>query len=225
MRLINIAIPLCFFLACSFAFSTEFRCEIESFDVSWTEQEPGLQWTKYDLKFTPYDRDTHTWNQHTSRSVTVRAIKSDLTLNKLLFHESQTTFDCKPRKDLYIRKLVDHAGISSRVIGAVNSHFFTGSSILGLAIDENRIWLGDVNHFSGIFTIFTPYHPVIYDRNSFVMEFGIAYCNITKCCTEVCPENIKITDNAIIPMKERVVTRFYDPIARLFQMLTGTSAR
>ncbi len=36
-------------------------------------------------------------------------------------------------------------------------------------------------------------------------------CNITKCCTEVCPEGIKITDNAIIPMKERVVDRKYDP--------------
>ncbi|HCT80969.1 MAG TPA: succinate dehydrogenase/fumarate reductase iron-sulfur subunit, partial [Micromonosporaceae bacterium] len=38
------------------------------------------------------------------------------------------------------------------------------------------------------------------------------YCNITKCCTEVCPEHIKITDNAIVPMKERVVDRRYDPI-------------
>ena len=36
-------------------------------------------------------------------------------------------------------------------------------------------------------------------------DFGLGYCNITKCCTEVCPENIKITDNALIPMKERVV--------------------
>ena len=38
-------------------------------------------------------------------------------------------------------------------------------------------------------------------------EFGLGYCNITKCCTEVCPEHIKITDNALIPMKERVVDR------------------
>ena len=41
------------------------------------------------------------------------------------------------------------------------------------------------------------------------------YCNITKCCTEVCPEDIHITDNAIIPLKERVVDDFYDPIAKL----------
>ena len=45
---------------------------------------------------------------------------------------------------------------------------------------------------------------------------GIGYCNITKCCTKVCPEEIKITDNAIIPLKERVVDEFFDPIARLF---------
>ena len=43
---------------------------------------------------------------------------------------------------------------------------------------------------------------------------GIGYCNITKCCTKVCPENITITDNAIIPLKERVVDRFYDPLAQ-----------
>ena len=43
-------------------------------------------------------------------------------------------------------------------------------------------------------------------------ERGLGYCNITKCCTEVCPEQIKITDNGIIPMKERVVDVKYDPI-------------
>src|SRR5262245_55036307 len=47
-------------------------------------------------------------------------------------------------------------------------------------------------------------------------EGGVGYCNITKCCTEVCPEDIHITDNAIIPLKERVVDKYYDPLARLF---------
>ncbi len=45
---------------------------------------------------------------------------------------------------------------------------------------------------------------------------GIGYCNITKCCTNVCPEEIKITDNAIIPLKERVVDLYFDPLTRLF---------
>ncbi len=43
-------------------------------------------------------------------------------------------------------------------------------------------------------------------------EFGSGLCNITRCCTEVCPEHINITDNGIIPLKERVVDRFYDPL-------------
>jgi succinate dehydrogenase / fumarate reductase iron-sulfur subunit len=50
---------------------------------------------------------------------------------------------------------------------------------------------------------------------------GIGYCNITKCCTKVCPEHIRITDNAIIPLKERVVDRFYDPIGRLLRVIGG----
>jgi succinate dehydrogenase / fumarate reductase iron-sulfur subunit len=47
---------------------------------------------------------------------------------------------------------------------------------------------------------------------------GIGYCNITKCCTTVCPEHIHITDNAIIPLKERVVTRYYDPLTKLLRV-------
>jgi succinate dehydrogenase / fumarate reductase iron-sulfur subunit len=47
---------------------------------------------------------------------------------------------------------------------------------------------------------------------------GIGYCNITKCCTKVCPEEIHITDNAIIPLKERVVDEYFDPVMRLFKV-------
>jgi len=52
-------------------------------------------------------------------------------------------------------------------------------------------------------------------------EGAIGYCNITKCCTKVCPESITITDNAIIPLKERVVDEFYDPVAKVFRLLRG----
>ena len=52
-------------------------------------------------------------------------------------------------------------------------------------------------------------------------DLGIGLCNITKCCTEVCPEEIRITDNAIIPLKERVVDEFYDPLTMLFRKLRG----
>jgi succinate dehydrogenase / fumarate reductase iron-sulfur subunit len=46
-------------------------------------------------------------------------------------------------------------------------------------------------------------------------EAGLTVCNITKCCTEVCPASIHITDNGIIPMKERIIDDFYDPLRGL----------
>ena len=52
-------------------------------------------------------------------------------------------------------------------------------------------------------------------------EAGVGFCNITKCCTEVCPEHIHITDNGIIPMKERVADRYYDPVQLLWRKATG----
>jgi succinate dehydrogenase / fumarate reductase iron-sulfur subunit len=60
-------------------------------------------------------------------------------------------------------------------------------------------------------------HPLdTNDRRALLQEqMGLGMCNITKCCTEVCPENIRITDNAIIPLKERVVDGRYDPIVWL----------
>jgi succinate dehydrogenase / fumarate reductase iron-sulfur subunit len=60
-------------------------------------------------------------------------------------------------------------------------------------------------------------HPLdTQDRRELVRaRAGIGLCNITKCCTEVCPEHIKITDNAIIPLKERVVDRKFDPLVWL----------
>ena len=52
-------------------------------------------------------------------------------------------------------------------------------------------------------------------------DLNIGLCNITKCCTEVCPEHIHITDNGIIPLKERVVDEFYDPVLRVWRALFG----
>ena len=63
-------------------------------------------------------------------------------------------------------------------------------------------------------------HPLdVEDRVPALKEqHGIGYCNITRCCTKVCPEHITITENAIIPLKERVVDRFYDPVTRLLRV-------
>ncbi|MGE0434222.1 MAG: hypothetical protein AB7S36_18335, partial [Planctomycetota bacterium] len=56
-------------------------------------------------------------------------------------------------------------------------------------------------------------------------DYGSGMCNITKCCTEVCPEHIQITDNGIIPLKERVVDRYYDPIAWLLKKVFAMFGR
>ena len=66
-------------------------------------------------------------------------------------------------------------------------------------------------------------HPIDgEDRTKFLKDTaGLGLCNITKCCTEVCPENIKITDNAIIPLKERVVDRHYDFLRLIWNKLRG----
>jgi succinate dehydrogenase / fumarate reductase iron-sulfur subunit len=66
-------------------------------------------------------------------------------------------------------------------------------------------------------------HPLdVLDRTDELKEnHGIGYCNITKCCTKVCPEHITITDNAIIPLKERVVDKHYDPLVKLVRLFRG----
>ena len=70
-------------------------------------------------------------------------------------------------------------------------------------------------------------HP--YDRADRIPDIkndhGSGMCNITKCCTEVCPEGIQITDDAIIPLKERVVDRFCDPITILSRKIFGKEKR
>jgi succinate dehydrogenase / fumarate reductase iron-sulfur subunit len=66
-------------------------------------------------------------------------------------------------------------------------------------------------------------HPLdTVDRTEFLNQHaGIGLCNITKCCTEVCPEHIHITDNGIIPLKERVADRYFDPIRSVLGKLGG----
>jgi succinate dehydrogenase / fumarate reductase iron-sulfur subunit len=66
-------------------------------------------------------------------------------------------------------------------------------------------------------------HPLdVEDRTEELRKAdGIGYCNITKCCTKVCPESITITDNAIIPLKERVVDHYFDPLSRLLGLFSA----
>jgi succinate dehydrogenase / fumarate reductase iron-sulfur subunit len=70
-------------------------------------------------------------------------------------------------------------------------------------------------------------HPLdTLDRRELVKdEFKVGLCNITKCCTEVCPEHIHITDNGIIPLKERVADDYYDPVRWLMRKVAGGSGK
>ena len=85
---------------------------------------------------------------------------------------------------------------------------------------EHRLF----NEFIGprllVYTAALEMHPLDTEKRAADLkhEHGIGYCNITKCCTTVCPESITITDNAIIPLKERVVDRLYDPVVKLLRM-------
>jgi succinate dehydrogenase / fumarate reductase iron-sulfur subunit len=78
--------------------------------------------------------------------------------------------------------------------------------------------------FSGprllVYTAALEMHPLDVESRTHELRYeqGIGYCNITKCCTKVCPEGITITDNAIIPLKERVVDEFFDPLAKLLRV-------
>ena len=85
---------------------------------------------------------------------------------------------------------------------------------------ENKESFAGPRHFVRLAAL--EMHPLdTNDRTELAKQkHGIGYCNITKCCTEVCPEAIKITDNAIIPMKERVVTESYDPVVWLARTIT-----
>jgi succinate dehydrogenase / fumarate reductase iron-sulfur subunit len=74
-----------------------------------------------------------------------------------------------------------------------------------------------------VYTAALEMHPLDVEdrREDLKRQDGIGFCNITKCCTNVCPEKITITDNAIIPLKERVADRYYDPIARFFRLFSN----
>jgi len=80
------------------------------------------------------------------------------------------------------------------------------------------------NQFIGprllVYTAALEMHPLDIENRTADLreEQGVGYCNITKCCTKVCPEGITITDNAIIPLKERVVDRYFDPVRKLFRI-------
>ena len=109
--------------------------------------------------------------------------------------------------------------IGCRNSGNASSAFFARTFATSCAITSKH------DEFIGprflIYAAALEMHPLdTEDRIEELREaHGIGYCNITKCCTKVCPENIQITDNAIIPLKERVVDEYYDPLGWIWRMV------
>ncbi len=92
---------------------------------------------------------------------------------------------------------------------------------------DHHLYEGFIGPRYFVYTAALEMHPL--DTENRVPDLkeaqGIGYCNITKCCTKVCPENITITDNAIIPLKERVVDEYFDPLKKLFRMFKPRKAQ
>ena len=156
------------------AIASDFSCTPKQ-EVKWTKLSDGVHWTKYDLSFTPYQKDAQSWENTKTRSVTVRAFKADMTKNKLLFHSSDRDLDCDGSTDKYIQKLIKDKG--DEVIGAINASFFVmpNGNILGMAMDENKIWSDDLSNqtitSSGVFGIENGV-PFLVTRDNFIARFG-----------------------------------------------------
>lgn len=133
-------------LIVSFLFITSahaFDC-LPKTTVQWETVSSGVEFAKYDLKFTPYNKDAQTWGKELSRSVTIRAVRVDLSKNKLKFLSPDHDVSCNPFSERYIHNVIEDS--KEKVIAAVNASFFVmpAGHILGMALDEDKIWSDDI---------------------------------------------------------------------------------
>lgn len=116
-----------------------FKCEPVS-TPQWETLAEGVEWAKFDVRFTPYLKASQTFEAIAGRSVTVRAFRIDASRVGLRFHRSKTDLECDPTRERYIHKLIDDS--KATVIGAVNASFFImpNGKTLGVAIDDRKVW-------------------------------------------------------------------------------------
>ncbi len=116
-----------------------FKCEPVAIP-EWQTLAEGAEWAKFDVRFTPYHRETQTWEGETTRSVTVRAFRIDPEKIEMRFHRSTNDLECDPTKDRYIRKLIGDS--RAKALGAINASFFImpNGKTLGVIVDERKVW-------------------------------------------------------------------------------------
>ncbi len=116
-----------------------FKCEPVA-TPEWQTLAEGAEWAKFDVRFTPYHRETQTWEGETIRSVTVRAFRIDPEKVEMRFHRSTNDLECDPTKDRYIRKLIGDSRV--KALGAINASFFImpNGKTLGVIVDERKVW-------------------------------------------------------------------------------------
>ena len=148
---------------------------------SWSRLADGVEWTQFDLRFTPYFRDQQTFDSSLSRSVTVRALKIDITKAQLAFHHQPSPIACDPSRDRYANLLANdfnrELAADRQLIAAINASFFImpDGHILGLALDERRTWSLDLASLakdsSGIFG-FEQGAPFLAKKSDWIARFG-----------------------------------------------------
>ncbi len=157
-----------------------FDCQPASEPV-WNRLADGVEWTQFDLAFSPYFREQQTFDEGRSRSVTVRALRVDLKQAKLAFHHQPARLACDPTRDRYAAGLVadlnQELPQDKQVIAAINASFFTmpGGNILGVALDERRTWSLELaalaKDSSGIFG-FEDGTPFLAKKADWISRFG-----------------------------------------------------
>jgi exopolysaccharide biosynthesis protein len=156
------------------AFGYAFECEPKN-GIGWNKLSDGVSWTKYDLAFTPYLKNQRSWSAEKSRSVTVRALKIDLTKNKLRFLSPEHNVSCNPATERYISNVIKDSG--APVVAAINASFFVmpAGKILGMALDEKTLWSDDIASqtmsSSGIFGILNGQY-FLESKDNFLKQYG-----------------------------------------------------
>lgn len=151
-----------------------FHCEPVTVPL-WQKVSEGFSWAKFDVAFTPYNKDSQKWADTLSRSVTVRVMKIDLSKNKLLFLSPEHEISCDPNKQRYIKNVITDS--KAAVLGAVNASFFImpKGKILGMAVDEKTIWSTDIASqtisSSGIFGLLNGDY-FLEKKDSFLDQYG-----------------------------------------------------